>query len=103
MIPMPIDIDLSQLRLVTEAYLATLPPVEEDALEVMPPILQRLLDQAQEQIGNSAFRLELGAEDAALLRDALHAQLDAAVEEGDIFALGELPGIIAQLERVAGA
>ncbi|MBO9542350.1 hypothetical protein J7643_17300 [bacterium] len=98
---MPLDLDISQLRLLSEAYLATLPPVEEDALEVMPPILQRLFDQAQDQIGNNAYRLDLGAEDAGILRDALHSQLEFAADEGDIFALGELPGIIAQLERVA--
>lgn len=99
---MSLDLDLSQLRLLTEGYLATLPPLEEEGLEVIPPILQRLLDQAQAQMGGSSFRLELGAEDAETLRAALHTQLEAAVEEGDIFALGELPGLIAQLERVAG-
>lgn len=100
---MPLNLDISQLRLLSEAYLASLPPVEEDSLEIMPPILQRLLDQAQAQIGGSAYRLDLSAADAGALVGALHAQLELAAEEGDIFSLGELPGIIAQLERVAGA
>lgn len=95
-----LTLDVTQLRLLTESFIATQPGAEdEDAIGVLPPVLKSLLDQAQAQIGAAEFTLRLTPAEATELREALTLQLDEAAETGDIFALGELQGIITQLER----
>jgi len=89
---------------VTEGYLASQPGVEgELAIGVIPPVIKSLLDQAQQQIGADRFTLTLLPPEVADLQAALTVQLDEAAESGDIFALGELQGILMQLERIARA
>lgn len=97
-----VTLDVPQLRLLTEGYLATRPGDEEqEAIGVIPPVIKSLLDQAQAQIGAAAFALTLAPHEVAELHEALTVQLDEAAETGDIFALGELQGILMQLERIA--
>lgn len=96
-----LTLDVTQLRLVTEGFLASKPGGEaEEEIGVLPPVIKSLLDQAQSQIGAGEFALRLSPAEAADLREALTVQLDEAAESGDIFALGELQGIITQLERI---
>lgn len=94
-----LTLDVTQLRLLTESYLAG-QPGGDDELGVIPPVIKSLLDQAQEQIGAARFALVLAPPEAAELRETLTLQLEEAAESGDIFALGELQGIITQLERL---
>lgn len=97
-----LTLDVPQLRLVTEGYMASQPGTESElGIGVIPPVIKSLLDQAQEQIGAAAFALTLAPHEVAELHEALTVQLDEAAETGDIFALGELQGILMQLERIA--
>lgn len=97
-------LDMTQLRLLTEGYLTSQSDeAGEDEIGVIPPVIKGLLDQAQEQIGAAEFTLQVTPQDATELREALTQQLDEAAESGDIFALGELQGIITQLERIEHA
>ena len=97
-----LTLDVPQLRLVTEGYLARQPGGEgEMAVGVLPPVIKSLLDQAQQQIGAAEFTLTLLPQEVTDLHEALTEQLDEAAESGDIFALGELQGILLQLERIA--
>lgn len=101
-----LTLDVTQLRLLTEGFLASQPeeePSDEDLIGVLPPVIKKLLDQAQGQIGAAAFDLRLTTAEATELREALTNQLEEAAESGDIFALGELQGIITQLERIEQA
>lgn len=98
--PEHLKLDLTQLRFLTEAYLSTLPETPDDELTEIPTVIQRLLDQAQSQAGSAHFTLTIGREDAAQLAAALAPQLEEAADSGDIFALGELQGLLAQLERI---
>lgn len=99
-----LTLDVPQLRLVTEGYLASQSAEQDEpAIGVIPPVIKSLLDQAQQQIGAAEFVLTLVPQQAAELREALTVQLDEAAESGDIFALGELQGILMQLERIEHA
>ncbi len=97
-----LTLDVTQLRLLTDCYLAS-QPGSEDEIGVLPPVIKGLLDQAQDQIGAVEFALTLAPREATELREALTVQLEEAAESGDIFALGELQGIITQLERIEQA
>lgn len=94
---MHLSLDLQQLRLMLEAYMAFLPPAPEETLEELPPLAKKLLDQAQAQVGEERFELELETREASDLFKILEGQLELAAAEGDVFLLGELPQILAQL------
>ena len=95
---MHLTLDLPQLRLIVEAYMATLPRSESEEAEEMPALAKKLLDQAQSQVGEAQFEIQLEPSEAKELSQALEAQLELAAEEGDIYLLGEIPRLIAQLE-----
>lgn len=92
-----VNLDLAQLRLLSQVLVAEAPAAADDEIAPMPPLLASLLDQAQHQ-GPGPYVLELEDEGARTLFTALEGLLDDMAASGDILALGELHHMLAQLD-----
>lgn len=95
-----IELDLADLRLLTEAFLVACPPPESQEGEVaqMDPLLQKILDQAQAQIEHPAYTLELEDAEAERLGEALACVLEDISEEGDLMMIGHLGELLSRLD-----
>ncbi|MBM3271351.1 MAG: hypothetical protein FJZ01_27260 [Candidatus Sericytochromatia bacterium] len=93
-----------ELRLLTDALLATRPEAEEvgeddePVAEEIDPLIEKILSQA-EQDAVAPYSLELADEEADRLAESLEAYLDAAAETGDVFQTGEIEGLMRRLGR----
>lgn len=94
---MTVTLDLPQIRLLTESYLATQQPTPEGEIGSIPAPIRSLLDQAQAQSGAERYQIELTPSDAQMLAAALEGDLAAAAEAGDLFTMAELQAILSQL------
>jgi hypothetical protein len=101
-----LTLDIPQIRIITDALIALKPQaadVESDErlpVEEMDPLINRLLSQAEAQIGAKTFKVTLGPEDTQTVSDALSTFLDLAAEGGDIFLAAEIDSLLGQIERV---
>lgn len=95
-----IELDLTDLRLLSEAILSTLPEqhVEAGMLETLDPLLEKLLTQAQSQIEEPLYHLHLEEAEVVRLRDVLACALDQVAEEGDIMLMGHLGELLSRLD-----
>ena len=66
----------------------------------MDPLINRLLSQAEAQIGAKRFNVSLSPEDAQAVSDALSTFLDMAAEGGDIFLAAEIDSLLGKLQRI---
>ncbi len=101
---------LDDLRLLTDAILATLPESEDAdvavlgestddaAIQEMDPLVDGILRQA-ESAGGEEFDLVLEGEEESRLLDALDQQMERLAEEGELFKVGELQAILRQMGR----
>jgi len=94
-----------ELKLLTDALLATRPEVVEEAAEdeelvaeELDPLVEKILSQA-EQDGVAPYTLELGDDEAERLAEALEGFLDAAAETGDLFQTAEIEGLMRRLGK----
>lgn len=101
-----LTLDIPQIRIITDALIA-LKPESTDAeseerlpVEEMDPLINRLLSQAEAQIGAKSFKVTLGPEDALTVSDALSTFLDMAAEGGDIFLAAEIDSLLGQLQAL---
>lgn len=95
-----IELDLTDLRLLTEAFLAACPPPEskEGELAQMDPLLEKILNQAQTQIEHPVYTLSLEDEEAERLSEALTCVLEDISEEGDLLMIGHLGELLSRLD-----
>lgn len=101
-----LTLDIPQIRIITDALIA-LKPESTDAeseerlpVEEMDPLINRLLSQAEAQIGAKSFKVTLGPEDTQAVSDALSTFLDMAAEGGDIFLAAEIDSLLGQLQAI---
>lgn len=101
-----LTLDIPQIRIITDALIA-LKPESTDAeseerlpVEEMDPLINRLLSQAEAQIGAKSFKVTLGPEDTLTVSDALSTFLDMAAEGGDIFLAAEIDSLLGQLQAL---
>lgn len=101
-----LTLDIPQIRILTDAILALKPelpeaPLDDERLPVeeMDPLINRLLSQAEAQMGAKRFTVKLDAADAQAVSEALSTYLDVAAEGGDIFLAAEIDGLLSQLVR----
>lgn len=98
-----LTLDIPQIRIITDALIALKPENEAVSEEVhlpveeMDPLINRLLSQAEAQIGAKTFTVSLSPEDAQAVNDALSTYLEVAAEGGDIFLAAEIDGLLGQL------
>lgn len=101
-----LTLDIPQIRILTDALIALKPDVTTEAteerlpVEEMDPLINRLLSQAEAQIGAKSFKLRLDPSDAQAVKEALSTYLDVAAEGGDIFLAAEIDGLLGQMEAV---
>jgi hypothetical protein len=97
-----LQLDIPQIRIITDALIALkpeTPPSDDDArvpVEEMDPLIDRLLGQAESQMGARTFKVRLAAEDARAVSDALSTYLDVAAQGGDIFLAAEIDMLLSQ-------
>ena len=101
-----LTLDIPQIRIITDALIA-LKPEAADAeseerlpVEEMDPLINRLLSQAEAQIGAKTFKVTLSPDDTQAVSDALSTFLDMAAEGGDIFLAAEIDSLLGQLEHI---
>jgi len=98
-----LTLDIPQIRIITDALLALKPesaPADEDErlpVEEMDPLINRLLSQAEAQIGANRFTVRLSPEDAHAVTEALSTYLEVAAEGGDIFLAAEVDALLGQI------
>ena len=98
-----LTLDIPQIRIITDALIALKPetaPVDEDVrlpVEQMDPLINRLLSQAEAQIGANRFTVKLTSVDAHAVTEALSTYLDVAAEGGDIFLAAEIDALLGQI------
>ena len=101
-----LTLDIPQIRIITDALIALKPEatIEESEerlpVEEMDPLINRLLSQAEAQIGARTFTVRLASEDAQAVKEALSTYLEVAAEGGDIFLAAEIDGLLGQMEGV---
>jgi len=101
-----LTLDIPQIRVITDALIALKPepaPVETEErlpVEEMDPLINRLLSQAEAQIGARTFTVKLAPEDARAVKEALLTYLEVAAEGGDIFLAAEIDGLLGQIENI---
>ncbi|MNK32063.1 hypothetical protein D3C87_505140 [compost metagenome] len=101
-----LTLDIPQIRIITDALIALKPEAasaeteERLPVEEMDPLINRLLSQAEAQIGARTFTVKLAPEDAHAVKDALLTYLEVAAEGGDIFLAAEIDGLLGQMESV---
>ncbi|MNY64571.1 hypothetical protein D3C86_2017050 [compost metagenome] len=66
----------------------------------MDPLINRLLSQAEAQIGAKSFKVTLNPEDTQAVSDALSTFLDMAAEGGDIFLAAEIDSLLGQIQAI---
>ncbi len=100
-----LTLDIPQIRIITDALIALKPETTEASseerlpVEEMDPLINRLLSQAEAQIGARSFTLRLAPADAQEVSDALSTYLEVAAEGGDIFLAAEIDALLGQLVR----
>lgn len=98
-----LTLDIPQIRIITDALIALKPEAaaaeteERLPVEEMDPLINRLLTQAESQMGARSFTVRLADDDAQAVRDALSTYLDVAAEGGDIFLAAEIDALLSQL------
>lgn len=98
-----LTLDIPQIRILTDALIATKPeaePADEETrlpVEEMDPLIHRLLSQAEDQMGANRFTVTLSPEDAQAITDALATYLEIAAEGGDIFLAAEIDALLGQI------
>lgn len=101
-----LTLDIPQIRILTDALIALKPEVATEAsderlpVEQMDPLINRLLSQAEAQIGARSFTVRLDDTDAKAIKEALSTYLDVAAEGGDIFLAAEIDGLLTQMESI---
>jgi hypothetical protein len=100
-----VTLDIPQIRIITDALIA-LKPEDADAsseerlpVEEMDPLINRLLSQAESQIGARSFTMRLAPADAHAVSDALSTYLEVAAEGGDIFLAAEIDALLSQFAQ----
>jgi hypothetical protein len=94
---MTLTLDLDQIRLLATLFLAEQEPTDEGVLGVIPAPLLAILDQAQTQTGAARYTVTLTPDEAAPLAAVVEQELEAAADEGDLFAMAELQSLLGQL------
>lgn len=100
-----VQLDIPQIRIITDALIAMKPEAAGDAesaerlpVEEMDPLIDRLLRQAESQMGARQFSVRLEDEDAQAVSAALSAYLEVAAEGGDIFLAAEIDALLGQFQ-----
>lgn len=96
-----VTLDIPQIRIITDALIALRPEAAEDQerlpVEEMDPLINRLLSQAEAQMGANRFKVSLSREDAKAIEEALTTYLEIAAEGGDIFLTAEIDALLSQV------
>lgn len=106
-----LQLDIPQIRILTDALIAMKPEADKEIagdpgeaerlpVEEMDPLIDRLLRQAEAQMGARTFTVRLEEADARAVSAALSGYLEVAATGGDIFLAAEIDALLSQIAPV---